>query len=76
MEQAMQLVGQIAERSPDAVAAVKKLYQQNWFKAEWKMLAKESYYQVKILMGKNQNRAVKKQLKPEENIKYIIRNRW
>jgi len=76
MEQAMQLVGQIAERSPDAVAAVKKLYQQNWFKAEWKMLAKESYYQVKILMGKNQNRAVNKQLKPEENIKYIIRNKW
>ena len=76
MEQAMQLAGQIAERSPDAVAAVKKLYQQNWFKAEWKMLAKESYYQVKILLGKNQKRAVKKQLKPEENIKYIIRNKW
>ena len=76
MEQAMQLAGQIAERSPDAVAAVKKIYQQNWFKAEWKMLAKESYYQVKILLGKNQKRAVKKQLKPEENIKYIIRNKW
>lgn len=76
MEQAMQLAGQIAERSPDAVAAVKRLYQQNWFKAEWKMLAKESYYQVKILMGKNQKRAVKRQLKPEENIKYIDRNNW
>ena len=76
MEQAMQLVGQITERSPDAVAAIKKLYQQNWFKAEWKMLARESYYQVKILMGKNQNKAVKRQLKPEENIKYINRYKW
>ena len=76
LEQARQLVGQIAERSPDAVAAVKKLYQENWFKAEWKILARESYYQVKILMGKNQNRAVKKQLHSEENLKYINRNKW
>ena len=70
------LAAQIIERSPDAVAAVKKLYQQNWFKAEWMMLAKESYYQLKILLGKNQKRAVKRQLNPENNIKYIIRNKW
>lgn len=76
LQQAKELVAQIVERSPDAVAAVKKLYHQNWFKADWVMLAKESYYQVKILLGKNQKRAVKKQLKPEENIKYIIRNKW
>jgi len=76
LQQAKELVAQIAERSPDAVAAVKKLYHQNWFKADWLMLAKESYYQVKILLGKNQNRAVKRQLKPDDNIKYIIRNKW
>jgi len=76
LQQAEHLVAQIIERSPDAVAAVKKLYQQNWFKAEWLMLAKESYYQVKILLGKNQKRAVKKQLNPEKNIKYDIRNKW
>jgi hypothetical protein len=40
------------------------------------MLARESYYQVKILLGKNQGRAVKKQLNPEGNIKYKIRNKW
>lgn len=76
LQQAKLLTEQITERSPDAIAAVKKLYQQNWFKAEWLMLAKESYYQLRILMGKNQNRAVKRQLKPEDNIKYTIRNRW
>ena len=76
LQQAKQLAAQITERSPDAIAAVKKLYQQNWFKAEWLMLAKESYYQFRILLGKNQNRAVKRQLKPEDNIKYIIRNKW
>jgi enoyl-CoA hydratase/carnithine racemase len=76
LQQAMKLAGQITERSPDAVAAVKKLYQQNWFKAEWLMLAKESYYQLKILLGKNQNRAVQKQLNPDKDINYIIRNKW
>jgi enoyl-CoA hydratase/carnithine racemase len=76
LQQAKKLAAQIAERSPDAVAAVKKLYQQNWFRAEWLMLAKESYYQVKILLGKNQNKAVKRQLKPDSNIKYNIRNKW
>ena len=76
LQQAKQLAEQITERSPDAIAAVKKLYQQNWFKAEWLMLAKESYYQVKILLGKNQNKAVKKQMKPDSNIRYNIRNKW
>ena len=76
LQHAMQLAGQVSERSPDAVAAVKKLYHQNWFKAEWRMLAKESYYQVKILLGKNQNIAVKKQLKPEENASYLPRKKW
>lgn len=76
LDEAQQLAEQIADRSPDAIAALKKLYHQNWFKAEWKMLAKESYYQLKILLGKNQSRAVKKQLKPEDNIKYISRKNW
>ena len=70
LQRAIQFAGQITERSPDTVAAVKKLYQQTWFKAEWRMLARESYYQVKILLGKNQNRAVRKQLNPEENTSY------
>jgi len=76
LQQAMQLAEQISERSPDAVAAVKKLYHQNWLKAEWHMLAKESYYQVKILLGRNQSIAVKRQLKPEENASYVPRKKW
>ncbi len=76
LRQAKKLVAQIVERSPDAVAATKKLFHKNWFKADWLMLAKESYYQVKILLGKNQKRAVRKQLKPEENVIYHIRNKW
>jgi hypothetical protein len=40
------------------------------------MLAKESYYQVKILLGKNQNIAIKKQLDPGKNVKYQSRKKW
>jgi len=76
LQDAMQLAGQIIERSPDAVAAVKKLYHRNWFRAEWLMLAKESYYQVKILLGKNQTIAVRKQIDPEKNISYQQRKKW
>ena len=76
LKQAMQLVEQITERSPDAVAAVKRLYQKTWFRAEWLMLARESYYQLKILLGKNQNRAAKKQLNPDKNTNYVDRKKW
>jgi enoyl-CoA hydratase/carnithine racemase len=76
LQQAMQLVEQITERSPDAVGAVKRLYQNTWFRAEWLMLARESYYQLKILMGKNQNRAVKRQLNPDKSTHYVDRKKW
>lgn len=76
LQDAMQLAAQIKERSPDAVAAVKKLYHRNWFRAEWLMLAKESYYQVKILLGKNQSVAIKKQLNPGKNVSYQPRKKW
>ena len=76
LKEALHLASKISERSPDAVAAVKKLYHENWFKAEWLMLARESYYQVKILLGKNQNRAVKRQLNPEKDIPYLPRKKW
>ena len=76
LQGAKRFAGQIIERSPDAVAALKKLYQQNWLKSERSILAKESYYQVKILLGKNQARAVKKQIDPDNDIKYKVRNKW
>jgi len=76
LQHALELAGVIAERSPDAVAAVKKLYHRNWRKADWRMLARESWYQVRILLGKNQPRAVRKQLEPDKNIKYFKRKNW
>ncbi len=76
LEVARQLAKQISDRSPDAVAAVKKLYHRNWYQPAWRMLASESYYQVRILLGKNQSRAVKRQMDPENKLNYFDRNRW
>jgi enoyl-CoA hydratase/carnithine racemase len=70
------LARQIAERSPDAVAATKKLYHRNWHGSERRMLAQESLYQVRILLGKNRARAARKQLKPDEETTYLPRKRW
>lgn len=73
---AMQLAKQVSERSPDAVAAVKKLYHRNWFRSERKMLAGETFYQLRILSGKNRSRAVRKQLKPGAETTYKPRRWW
>ncbi len=76
LDDARQLAAQIAEGSPDAVAAVKKLYHQNWFRSEARMLNRETFYQIKILLGKNQARAVKRQLEPEKKLCYRARKKW
>ncbi len=43
---AMQLASALSERSPDAVAAVKRLYRKSWNGSEGAALARETLYQV------------------------------
>jgi enoyl-CoA hydratase/carnithine racemase len=76
LAEASALAQQIAERSPDAVAAVKRLYHRNWNRPGRHMLAKESFYQLRILPGKNRIRAVRNQLKPGKKNRYLPRKRW
>lgn len=76
LQTALELVNAISARSPDAIAAIKTLYGRNWRRASWKMLARESYYQIKILLGKNQKIAVIKQSRPEKEIGYKPRKKW
>ncbi|WNC71642.1 crotonase/enoyl-CoA hydratase family protein [Thalassotalea psychrophila] len=73
---AIEFIEPFIERSPDSVAAVKKLYNNNWNKKSWHMLAKESWYQIKVILGKNQQRAVKKQLKPDQAKDFDNRQNW
>jgi len=61
-QSAQQLASLLSQRSPDAVAAVKRLYRKSWSGSEGAVLARETLYQWRILAGANQAIAVKRQL--------------
>jgi enoyl-CoA hydratase/carnithine racemase len=57
-----QLAQTLIERSPDAVNMVKRLYNKSWQGSEgYDALARETMYQVKVMAGKNQRIAVRRQ---------------
>lgn len=62
------------ERSPDAVAAVKRLYRKSWYSRPGITLARETAYQIRILAGKNQGIAVRRQ--SGDNSDYESSARW
>ena len=68
-QKAKELASQLVKRSPDVLAAIKKLYQNNWNKSQRDMLGKESWYQVRILSGKNQKVAVAREQGKERSYK-------
>lgn len=76
LAQAYKLAEQLKQRNPDALAACKTMYHKLWSSSNWRWLATESWYQVKVILGKNQKIAVQKQLKPEQNIDYLPRKSW
>jgi len=59
---AQQLAKELIQNSPDANAAIKKLIHKSWWSTPAMTLLRESYYQIKILLGKNQRIAVQRQL--------------
>ncbi|MGX5200982.1 crotonase/enoyl-CoA hydratase family protein [Aliikangiella sp. IMCC44632] len=61
-EAAMSLAKQLADRSPDTNKAIKVMYHKLWNLSERRVLALETYHQIKILFGKNQRIAVKRSL--------------
>ena len=66
---------EICKRSPDAVSAVKKLYHKAWHSNDRAILAKESFFQWRMLLGKNQRIATKKQL-GDNKVSYKNRGKW
>jgi len=54
LEQALTLATELSDQSPDAIAGVKKLYNNAWWNSARFALAKESFYQIKIILNKNQ----------------------
>ena len=53
------LIAKIATRSPDSVAATKFLFQRAWPASVNKAFCLERWYQLRLLIGRNQKQAVK-----------------
>lgn len=76
-EKALQLARAICQQSPDAVAATKKLYNKSWWSKPSFALARESYYQIKILLGRNRKIKIYNQLHQDEKPReFTERQNW
>ncbi len=77
IEKAMELAHTIAQQSPDAIAAAKKLYNKSWWNKPGFALAIESYYQIRILSGKNSKiKAYNQTHDAKESKKFNDRKGW
>ena len=54
MASAKMLAETLCQQSPDAIAGVKKLYNKAWWHNDRFVLARESWYQLKVILSKNQ----------------------
>jgi len=76
-KRALELAETISKHSPDAVAATKKLYNKSWWSNSGLALLRESYYQVRILLGKNFSVKTYNQTNPDKDSKkFIKRKNW
>lgn len=71
---AMEAARQLLDRSPDTVSAVKRLYRKSWASSAGAALARESYYQVRVIRGSNQKIAVRRQSGKE--VPYQQAKKW
>jgi enoyl-CoA hydratase/carnithine racemase len=54
MASAKALAATLCQQSPDSVAGVKKLYNQTWWQSDRFTLARETFYQLKVMNSQNQ----------------------
>lgn len=64
--EAYNLALECVNRSPDAIAANKKLYQKTWWTSPGKALMLETWYQIKVGMSKNMRIAGQRERNREE----------
>ncbi len=73
IERALQLAIEIAQRSPDAVAGIKNILNATQGRSEYRTLALERKWQMRLLRSKNFSIALKREKDP--SIEYLPR-RW
>ncbi len=63
--EALATATQLTEKSPDALAGIKKVFHENWTADESAALGNERSIQARLLMGQNQRRALKAGMRKE-----------
>ena len=77
LDKAQELANEISLQSPDTVAAVKKLYNKSWFGSAGFVLMRESFYQLRIILGKNSKiKSYNQTHETSEHKKFIHRKKW
>ncbi len=74
LQAARDLSQTLCDRSPDAVAGTKRLYRRNWSGGTGSALGRETVFQLRVVSGRNQRIAVRRQL--GENVEYGPSGRW
>ncbi len=72
---AISFAKKLCEKSPDAIAGVKKLYHKAWIHNQRQILTRETFYQLRIITGKNRIQAAKRQT-TDPQAAYIERKNW
>ncbi len=77
MAMAQEFAHEICQQSPDSVAAVKKLYNKSWIGGKGTVLMRETFYQLRVILGKNSRIKAYNQTHDKENQKsFLPRKRW
>lgn len=71
--EAYALALECANRSPDVVAANKKLYNKTWWSSPGVALFYETWYQIKVALGKNRAIAAQREIHPDKPRAYLAR---
>lgn len=77
LQAAQKLADSIAQQSPDAVAAVKRLFNKSWFSTKGMALLRESLYQMRIITGKNMKiKSYNQTHEKQQHKDFIDRKKW
>ncbi|ESP93862.1 MULTISPECIES: crotonase/enoyl-CoA hydratase family protein [Pseudoalteromonas] len=71
-----QHIDSLSSHSPDALAAIKQLYNHAYHPANRQLLWRETWYQIKLLCSKNTRIAMKNGVKKNVQQPYIERAKW
>lgn len=65
LAEAQALAAELVQKSPDALAGIKKVFHENWSAGESEALANERSIQARLMLGQNQRRAMQAGLKKQ-----------